>query len=283
MPTPELKRRWFHLSPDRFVTGLLLVIGSLWLSDRFQSFGFNHHKGWTVLIAVAAVGVAAVAMLLWWAASLLFHWRFQFSIRSLLGFCLACSIAVSWFAVEWKDARRQAEAIAAIQNSGGFANYDWQVDDVECYQVTNPEPPAPRWLRNTLGDDFFSTVVDVEYGDTNITDAAIEHLKELTQVRKLNLFNTNITDAGLESITVLARLRELYIPGTKITDAGLEHLKELPQLRNLYLDATKITDVGLEQLEGIAQLRELYLSGTDITDVGVEKLKHSLPNCQISR
>ena len=59
MPTAEPKRRWFRLSPDRFVISLLLVICLLWLSERFQWFGFNHHKGWTVLIAVAAVGVAA--------------------------------------------------------------------------------------------------------------------------------------------------------------------------------------------------------------------------------
>ena len=56
MPTPEPKRRWFRLSPDRFVVGLLLGVCLLWLSDRFQWFGINHHKGWTVLIAVAVVG-----------------------------------------------------------------------------------------------------------------------------------------------------------------------------------------------------------------------------------
>ena len=111
MPTPEPKRRWFHLSPDRFVIALLLGVCLLWLSERFQWFGFNHHKGWTVLIAVAAVGVAALVMLLWWVVSLIFRWRFQFGIRSLLAFCLACSIAVSWLAVEMQRARRQAEVV----------------------------------------------------------------------------------------------------------------------------------------------------------------------------
>ena len=109
MPTPDPKRRWFRLSPDRFVVGLLLGVGLLWLSDRFQWFGFNHHKGWTVLIAVAAVGVAALVMLLWWVAGLIFRWRFQFGIRSLLAFCLASSIAVSWFSI----ARERAGAAAS--------------------------------------------------------------------------------------------------------------------------------------------------------------------------
>ena len=37
--------------------GLLVVEGLLWLSERFQWFGFNHHKGWTVLVAVALSAV----------------------------------------------------------------------------------------------------------------------------------------------------------------------------------------------------------------------------------
>ena len=58
-PVTKPQGRWFRLSPDRSVIGLLLAICLLWLSERFQWFGFNHHKGWTVLIAVAAVGGSA--------------------------------------------------------------------------------------------------------------------------------------------------------------------------------------------------------------------------------
>ena len=49
-----LSRRWFHPSPISLCSVRVLVIGLLWLSERFQWFGFNCHKGWTVLIAVAA-------------------------------------------------------------------------------------------------------------------------------------------------------------------------------------------------------------------------------------
>ena len=52
------KCRWFHVTPDRLVIGLLVVECLLWFSERFQWFSFNAHKGWTVLIAVAAVGTA---------------------------------------------------------------------------------------------------------------------------------------------------------------------------------------------------------------------------------
>jgi hypothetical protein len=138
MPTAEPKRRWFHLSPDRFVIGLLLVVGLLWLSERFQWFGFNHHKGWTVLIAVATVGVATLVMLLWWIASLIFRWRFQFGIRSLLQFCLASSIAAGWLAAEMKQARQQAEVVEG-SSSVSLPFYDWQVD-ADDSPISNPEP-----------------------------------------------------------------------------------------------------------------------------------------------
>ena len=65
MATPKSQRRWFHLTPDRLVLGLLAVEVFLLLSERFQWFAFNENKGWTVLIAVGVVGVAVVVMLVW--------------------------------------------------------------------------------------------------------------------------------------------------------------------------------------------------------------------------
>jgi hypothetical protein len=269
MPAPDPKRRWFDLSPDRFVMSLLLVIGLLWLSERFQWFGFNHHKGWTVLISVAAVGVAALVMLLWWAAGLIFGWRFQFGIRSVLAFFVACSIAAGWLAAEIREARRQAETVESITAVGGGVSYDWE-STADGLPNESPRPPEPQWLRTMLGDDFFSTVFVVGYksddafksddayrDDTTITDAGLAHLKGFTELRGLNLGGTNITDAGLEHLKGLTQLRWLLLGGTNITDAGLEHLKDL------------------------TLLRELHLGYTGFTVVGVKKLQRSLPNCGI--
>ena len=101
--------RRFYPTPAWLIFGLLVVEGLLWLSERFQWFGFNSHKGWTVLIAVAVVGLAFVVMLLWFIASLLFRWRFQFSIRSLLVLTLAVAVPCSWLASE----------IASAEAAGG--------------------------------------------------------------------------------------------------------------------------------------------------------------------
>ncbi|MBN2477492.1 MAG: hypothetical protein JXB62_22995 [Pirellulales bacterium] len=50
--------------------GLFALEAFQLLSERFCWFGFNERKGWTVLIGVAAGGLALLLLLLWFAASL---------------------------------------------------------------------------------------------------------------------------------------------------------------------------------------------------------------------
>ena len=95
MTNPTAERRWYRLTPDRFVIGLLVVECLLWLSERFQWFPFNMHKGWTVLIAVAVVGAAFLLMLLWFIASLLVRWRF----RALLVLSIVMAMPCVWLVV----------------------------------------------------------------------------------------------------------------------------------------------------------------------------------------
>ena len=155
MSDPMPKRRWYAPTPDRFVIGLLAAECLLWLSERFRWFSFNTHKGWTVLIVVAFVGLALLLMLLWFAAALVFRWRFQFSIRSLLVLTVAVAIPCSWLAVKMKAARRQKEIVAGIITVKGTVFYDWQVDADHYYNpLQKAQPPEPAWLRRLLGNDL---------------------------------------------------------------------------------------------------------------------------------
>ncbi len=96
MPDPTPTRRRFHPTPAWLVLGMLVMEGLLWLSERYRWFSFNEHKGWTV----AVVAAAFFLMLGSFVASLLFRWRFQFSIRSLLVLTVAVAVPCSWLAVE---------------------------------------------------------------------------------------------------------------------------------------------------------------------------------------
>ncbi len=251
------KLRWYRLTPDRFLMALLPTVGFLWLSERFRWFAFNEHKNWTVLIAVAVICGAIVLLVLWLGLSLVSRLRFQFSLRSLLVLMTAVAIVCSWFSVRMQEARRQREAIEAID---GLARYGYQLDGNGGYLPGTPEPPGPPWLRNLVGVDFLSDVRGLYYAA--VTDAGLArlvHLKGLTN------------------------LKELWLDDTQVTDAGLIHLKGMTSLRALWLNGTQVTDDGLVHLKGLTSLQGLWLNGTQVTDAGVQDLQKALPNCHISR
>jgi len=152
------------------------------------------------------------------------HW-FQYSLRTLLLLMLLASIGMSWLAVKMQQARRQREAVEAIQKLGGQVWYDYEVQ-----QSGNPlpgaGPPGPAWLRNLLGEDILARVVYVSF-----------------------FRSSSVTDAGLERLKGLTQLQELYLGVTQVSDAGLEHLKGLTQLQQLYFFDTKVTDEGVKKLQ----------------------------------
>lgn len=117
---------------------------------------------------------------------------------------------------------------------------------------------------------------------TNITDAVLAPLKEVTSLVDLNLAGTKITDAGLTTVAGLTNLTHLHLEQTQITDAGLAHLKGLTNLNYLNLYGTPVTDAGLQHLKGLRNLKHLYVWQTKVTGGGVTNLQQALPNLDIS-
>jgi Leucine-rich repeat (LRR) protein len=146
------------------------------------------------------------------------------------------------------DNAEQERAIARIENLGGKVELDEQ------------RPGKP--------------VIKVDLRRTKITDADLEILKGLTQLRSLNLRSLgSITDAGTKHLKGLTALEHLDLGHTKVGDASLEHLKDLTKLKTLTLDNTPVTDAGLKYLKGLTDLRSLNLClCTTVTDAGVENL-----------
>jgi len=277
MPTRESKRRFFYPTPGWLVILSLAVTGILFLSERFQCFGFNTHKGWTVLIAVASVGVVLALMLLWLIIALVFRLRFQFSIRSLLVLVIAVALPFSWLGVEMKKAREQRVAVqrfVELEPNYNFVGEQGCLVNGESWAKV--QPPPPNWLVDLVGADFFADVFEGYLGRTKVTDKDMEHFEGLPQVTLLVLDDTAITDDGLQHIRGLKQLRTLSLEATNVTDIGLKHLRGLNQLNDLSLSRTSVTDAGLENLKGLQRLASVGLYGTQVTDEGV---KAALPNC----
>ena len=130
-------------------------------------------------------------------------------------------------------------------------------------------------------EDEDDTCVELEGWGTDsgseIPDADLVNLSNLTQLPRVDLRLCKITDAGLVHLSNLTKLTSLNLRHSdKITDAGLVHLSNLTELTSLDLSSCRnITDAGLVHLANLTELTSLNLSHSDkITDAGLVHLSN---------
>jgi hypothetical protein len=137
------------------------------------------------------------------------------------------------------------------------------------------------------------------------TDKLLEHLKNLSSLETLNLFESPVSDNGLVHVAELKNLKVLVVKSDKVTNQGLKHLRGLTKLTNLVLYGsqvndetlpylagltelqylnfynTKISDKGLVHLQGLPKLQQLYVFGTGVTIQGARNLEGVMPNLKV--
>jgi hypothetical protein len=289
---PNPRPRWYSLTPDRIVIGLLVLECLLWLSQRLDELtGTNRHKGWGVVTVFTLVLAATVVMLAWFIISVLLRRTFQFSVRSLLLAAVVVAIPSSWLATELRQARIQHNAVVAISKLNG-----------KIYEYG--EEGWPQFLRDWFGDEFFGTVSGVTWysptlADADlinlerlpdlegvfissplITDVGLKHLKGLRRLRELSFWDSQLKGNGIESLSDLTRL--LIMNDSHFTDAGIASVVHHKNLDALYLDKTAITDAGLEKLRSLSHLTYLTFKGTNVTAEAETTFRRAHPNCTVN-
>jgi len=121
----------------------------------------------------------------------------RFSLRSLLLLVLVIAVLLGWTI---HKARQQGIAVAALKEMGCTFAFD----------NTERSPTVLERLRNLLGEDEW-TVITVDGNGSHITDAGLEHLRGLTQLRELFLRSTQVTNAGLIHLRGLTQLKGLSL------------------------------------------------------------------------
>jgi len=198
------------------------------------------------------------------------------ALRTLIGVGLVLAIVVAWLAMKMQQTAGQRSAVAAVREMGGTAHYDFETDEND--NVRDGDPPAPRWLCNLLGVDFFAKVVRVDLnqsaiGDADpISDEQLRNIRGLTDTRLLDLADTQVTDAGLVHLAGMRRLRQLNLQGTPVEGNGLKYLLRMTELTTLRLGGSRIGDQGLSHVGRLIDLRTLDLNHTQITDDGAARL-----------
>ena len=210
------------------------------------------------------------------------------------------AIGCSYFASRMQKANSQRQAVEAIRDGHAYFYHQWKWDQPSTASgVGATEEIGYRWARDLLGDDFFFNIdsavlnhasdkdleclggfpslrrLDITWPE--ITDAGLEHVRDLTNIEALDLnvfFNdgANVTDAGLRNLSGLTQLRFLNLGCTNVSGEGLVHLSGLMRLEELGLTKTRVADDGLRYLNGLRSMRRLYLSDTKITDDGLSQL-----------
>ena len=243
---PERKPRWYRLTPERFIWAVLFLEIFLWISDRCRWFAFNEKKGWTILIAMAALGLSLLWFSLWFLSAWVYRRRFQFGIRMMLVLTIAVAIPFSWLKTSIEQAKGEQEIAAYLK------------EKFNCHIGYRESLQASPWLSKILGENFSIQIYQICQPDIAFSDEDLQRCYELSELESIILNRSAITDAGLENIGNLTRLKYLELADTLITDAGLKHLAKLHALE------------------------ELDLTGTNTTEAGVQELQAKLPHCKIS-
>ncbi len=225
------------------------------------------------------------------------RWK-TISVRGLLLLVLLIALWLGWMA---NKAREQREAVAALQQFGGFVHYDWEftggpVKVPRGNSLWMPswgkftrgrKPWAPDWLRRSVGDEYFQSIshvslyVDIDKGQADSkwvnmgpADDALRKLATQTSVRTLQIGGNQVTDQNLFYVGKLTGLEELSIGwGFHLTDKGFAHLSGLKRLRILDVDHSKMTDAGLEAIGKLTKLEELRLGSEGFSDRGLAHLR----------
>jgi hypothetical protein len=201
---------------------------------------------------------------------------FRFSLRTFL---VIVTLICVWLGWKINEARKQKQAVEAIQANGGTVLYDFEVDE-------NGEPiqpnPTPGWLVRWIGVDYLHNVVSVGFPFEMIPgldpkryeyDEVMQYFENLPHVFDLSLSNGNLRDGDLRYIASLTSLKNLWINGNPITGTGFKHLLNLKRLAWIDLVDCPINDDGMEVIANFPHFEKLALLKTMITDDGVDQLR----------
>src|SRR3954452_20984813 len=148
--------------------------------------------------------------------------RLSLSLRQSILLVLCVGLWLGWQA---RLAREQREAVAAIEEYGGFVRFDWEF--VDGRRVPGAAPRAPGWLRRAIGDHYFQEVAEV-------------NMVYATDRRGMPDLTSRESDALMARLEAFPRLRHLYIGGELATDRAMDAIGGLAELETLMMWAPRV-------------------------------------------
>lgn len=110
-------------------------------------------------------------------------------------------------------------------------------------------------------------------GQKNISVEGYQTLRRLQKLQELDLSSTALTDAHLDHLKDLPELRRLHLGDVKLTDLGLQQIGQMRSLQILDIRNCECTGSSLKHLAGLRDLRRLILSDRDLNDQVLRSLR----------
>lgn len=161
------------------------------------------------------------------------------------------------------DHRARAQADARLRQSG------WEIQKFEAKSKDATPSDDDLLLVASLPEVEYLWIYDC----SQLTDAALAHLKDMPKLRSVALWGaTGITVQGFAHVARVSLLKHLSLSDCAVTGDGLRHLSQLKQLVSLQLRYTRFEDGDLVHLSSLPALASLDLTQTEVTDAGLEHI-----------
>lgn len=95
------------------------------------------------------------------------------------------------------------------------------------------------------------------------------------EVRSVNDEHVAQFDQGLHHLRDMENIKFLNLSGSALTDAGMRCMSHMQNLEELNINWTSVSDIGLIQLHGLDRLRIVRVHATAVTSRGAEALRES--------
>ena len=182
-------------------------------------------------------------------------------------------------AISWRTAYEEHEKNEPMRAQLGQPMLQKVADPPR--EITDGYELDPQWIpkRARVERDekaLGRPIIKISFYGTGVTDAGLRNIKDLKNLKSLDLCYTKVTDVGISNLKDLKNLQSLNLSWTQVTNTGLSNLKDLKNLQSLDLGGhmPKVTDAGLKNLKELKNLQSLSLHGNyTVTIAGLEDLK----------
>ncbi|MCA9153404.1 MAG: hypothetical protein KDA38_01390, partial [Planctomycetales bacterium] len=168
---------------------------------------------------------------------------------------------------ETSDSHLSPESLLVLQRALPECNIVWQA---------NPMRRGALWVLQQGGR------LEIDENGKPRTIARVAELPPQDPViLAVHLTDLPELDAGLEHLRGMSQLKRLDIAGTAFTTESLRWLSQLPALESLDLSRTPVTDEAVKQLGMLKSIKQIRVTDSQFSAEGLASLRSALPDCEV--